>query len=398
MDSNSGPQQNNHPNTQGCCCDKKIPQRKFELTAVFNETIYNLWPIFKEKGKIESIVSQTNINLILPKSNSAKYNFNVVDVSSLECSKTIEYEVTSPDKKMVLKLNFNCVSNTLDNSSFVTIIIILKNVDESSTKIPSSHFKSFAYDIIKGIQNILEKEPLYDYETIELNCSMRVVWDYLISFDIFKQDKTKYDVKKEGDKIIWKTLVEGEENKYETQYIEIVSKKCEEGRKKWSFTVIPSGIKMAIKQDIKFILIKLEERLTLLTVRHELKEKISLSHFEFMRNEKQGLISIMKKSLEQLQKEEDNKKKEEVIIPKNVTDDKEQVNKESYIKEPQIKSNTPVKREENKDKNPIGNRTSNPEEREIENSDNRNSGTNFNPSNSDCDSSGIESLPSRQTI
>ncbi|MCQ2816473.1 MAG: hypothetical protein MJ252_04315 [archaeon] len=364
------------PNT----CDKKIPQRKFELTAVFNETIYNLWPIFKEKAKIESIVSQTNINLILPKNNTSPYTFSVVDVSSLECSKTIEYEVFSPDSKMVLKLNFNCVSNTLDNSSFVTIIIILKNVDDSSSKISSCHFKKFAFDIIKGIQNILEEEPLYDYETIELNCSMKVAWDYLISFEIFKEDKNKYELKREGDKIIWKHLVDPNEKKFETQYIEIVSKKCEEGRKKWSFTVIPSGIKMAIKQDIKFILIKLEEKLTLLTIRHELKEKISLSHFEFMRNEKQGLISVMKKSLELLQKEEDNKKK-------NETEKKEAEPKESLKKEAEPKEDTKAPKTEGKKKHPNEKKEEEKESIEDQN-DNR----------SNSPSSEVESQFSRQTV
>lgn len=289
--------------------DKKSPQRKFELTAVFNETIYNLWPIFKDKEKIESIISKTNIGLLLPKDTDAKYSFFVVDVCSMECSKTIVYEVSSPQNKMILKLDFNCVSNTLDNSSFVTIIIILKNVDENSPKINSCHFKKFAFDIVNGIKGILEEEPLYDYETIELNCSMKVAWDYMISFDIFKADKNKFDVHKEGDRVVWKILVDPNENKYETQYVQIVSKKCDEGRKKWSFTIEPSRIKMAIKQDIKFIFIKLEEKLTLLTVRHELKEKVSLSHFEFMRNEKQGFIAVLKQSLEQLQKEEDKRKK-----------------------------------------------------------------------------------------
>ena len=118
------------------------------------------------------------------------------------------------------------------------------------------------------------------------------------------------------------------------------------------------------------------------------KEEDKLKHFETFNN---------------VDEEEDNKNKGEnftkinQIIPEDKKENCEQINKENICKEMQSILNNSLKKEETKENINLAHHI-NSIEGENEINENRNSGANANRSISDCDSSGVESIPSRLTV
>lgn len=287
----------------------RIP-KKYEANYVFKQDSRRLWSLLTDESKIEQLSRNTSIistflNLKHKEKEKEKVPmiFEIQEGSQLDYIQTITWHITLENSPKPTEINytFTVISDTLANSSLVTLTLNLTHIDPKPSLVNQivDGCKRLCIEILHGINNYLsnQRDLLYEYESIQVACSIEKAWKYIINFEILKAN---YDIivaangglMKEGTKIGWNFPNETKPIECEVYSIDYSPKK-----KKYEY-VLKFSDGNHKKRIVKFTLVAINDNTTFISFFHEIFEHIAMNRIDEVRRRNQTLISSMKHQLE----------------------------------------------------------------------------------------------------
>lgn len=282
---------------------KSFP-KKYEASYVFNDSICRLWPLINCQKNIEIIFREVSLSIPLNEEDNSDFSFSVVDMTSIECNKKVTWLISGRKSPTKISASFILVSNTLDDSTLLTVsLVLLKPCLEPSlhSKIVEAT-KQICVQLINNIGDLMQNNPVfqYEFESIEINAPVKVVWDFIISFEFlkvtqYKDFKANGDTSKLGTIISWTAINEnGEEILFECK---VSHCNHDENRKKWTYAIEAFNDKLK-SQTVKFILIILGEEKTFFSFYHEVREIVEVEQLIDLSAQKKIHLQMLKEELE----------------------------------------------------------------------------------------------------
>lgn len=283
----------------------RIP-KKYEANYVFKQESARLWSLLTDATKIELLSRDTSIiTTFMNQKTKEKVQmlFEIQEVSQLDYIQTITWHITLTNSPKPIQVNytFTVIPDTIENASLVTLTLYLTSINPNPSIVNQivDGCKRLCIEILHGINNYLSNHHdfLYEYESIQVACSIEKAWQYIISFDIFKANSditisASGDPMKEGSKISWVFSNEVKPFECVVHSIDYSPKK-----KKYEYALkISDGHHK--KRIVKFTLIAIGDKLTFISFFHELFEHIALNRIDDIKRRKQTIISSMKLELE----------------------------------------------------------------------------------------------------
>lgn len=315
-----------HTKTQG----HSLP-KKYEASFVFEKCITQMWPLIIDKKNVENIIPESGLSkIIIDETNIAPFEYNLVEMSSLECSKKTSWLISKKNIPTQINASFSLVLSTLEDYTVFTICLLLVNpkIDPSNYATVIQNCKDLCALIIDNVDKMLKQEPVlqYEYESTEINCPIEVLWDFLVTFDFLKVKCVENleihgEIGKVGTNVTWNFVHEnGVKEKAECT---IVKANNNPKRKKWVFAVIPLG-GPSKNQLVKFTLLNLDNGVSFFTFFHKFNEEVGAEQLNHLKEHKKKILMEIKKNLEAKMKKclntNDNKFSENTINKEKVSD------------------------------------------------------------------------------
>ena len=254
--------------------DIKIP-KKFEGSYIISDNIERINHILTFNN-FEEITYQTSLTKAFtkqPLQTPLIFYFN--GNTSLNYSKEFTFTIVNYELPFDIQINLLFKTNTIDNSTLFTISLFLKNIrlqkNSNLNKIVKG-CKTLCVEYINLLEILLKKNNqfLFQYESIIVNCSSETIWENIINFEIIKSfykftipNYNPEDI--EEGKII-EIILQKSLKKLLIKFGKIIH--CP-NKKKSELHIIPLDNELS-SQEIIFIIIKLKEEQTFISIVHKL--------------------------------------------------------------------------------------------------------------------------------
>lgn len=286
-------QTNSHPNSPS---HSHPPSKKFQTSYVFNTPQNRIWHLLNEPKNITTIFSKTSLSQILP---SLPHIYTLTKHSIETTSKKLSYLIHSqhPPPSNSISVSFTFISNTLDQTTLLDLCISTTSLSSNTFSI----YKDICYQILNNIEDLIINDTtfLFEYESIEINVPIDIVWNYMTMFKFLEFIHAK-DVIFEGEefgkgmKVHW-IYNKGEQDECGVCVVNDVKRDLK--RKKWYFVIEPR-LENEKKQEIKFTFMKIEEESTFFSYFHQFKENICNEQINLLMDQKKLFLKGMKECLE----------------------------------------------------------------------------------------------------
>ena len=280
----------------------KFP-KKFETSYVFSDTINRVFTNLSEKQNIEMMTKKTQLPYLFTyKPYPMELQYSLIDTTSLEHYKTIAWQISSKIVPILVKYSFLLTWNTLDSTTLVSFEIVVVNPEliplDQHTKVISG-CKNVCLEMINGLEELLQlnKENIYEYESDIIHAPLDAVWEYVVHFENIARDLfgiTKYEGVSEKVGEIVSFYLPGDEDK---KSIKIVKISNNPNKKKWKFCISPMGGPFR-EQIIKFILVKISDNDTFLSIFHEFQDLLETEDLKDLECKKKSLLTFLRNKLE----------------------------------------------------------------------------------------------------
>lgn len=306
--------------------------KKYEASFVFEKCITQMWPLIIDIKNVERIIPESNLStIIIDETNTSPFEYNLVEMSSLECSKKTSWLISKKNIPTQINASFSLVLSTLEDYTVFTICLILVNpkIDPSNYSKVVQNCKDLCALIIDNVDKMLKQEPVlqYEYESTEINCPIEVIWNFLITFDFLKVKCVKNleingELGKVGTNVTWNFVHEN--GVIEKAECRVVKANNNPKRKKWVFSIIaldgPSK-----NQLVKFTLLNLDNGVTFFTFFHKFNEEVGTEQLNHLKENKKKILKEIKKNLEDKMKKNLNTNESDITDTDN-SKNKKQVN------------------------------------------------------------------------
>ena len=280
----------------------KFP-KKFETSYVFPDTINRVFTNLSEKQNIEMMTKKTQLPYLFTyKPYPMELQYSLIDTTSLEHYNTITWQISSKIVPILVKYSFLLTWNTLDSTTLVSFEIVVVNPEliplDQHTKVISG-CKNVCLEMINGLEELLQlnKENIYEYESDIIHAPLDAVWEYVVHFENIVRDLfgiTKYEGVSEKVGEIVSFYLPGDEDK---KSIKIVKISNNPNKKKWKFCISPLGGPFR-EQIIKFILVKISDNDTFLSIFHEFQDLLETEDLKNLECKKKSLLTFLRNKLE----------------------------------------------------------------------------------------------------
>ena len=280
----------------------KFP-KKFETSYVFPDTINRVFTNLSEKQNIEMMTKKTQLPYLFTyKPYPMELQYSLIDTTSLEHYNTITWQISSKIVPILVKYSFLLTWNTLDSTTLVSFEIVVVNPEliplDQHTKVISG-CKNVCLEMINGLEELLQlnKENIYEYESDIIHAPLDAVWEYVVHFENIARDLfgiTKYEGVSDKVGEIVSFYLPGDEDK---KSIKIVKISNNPNKKKWKFCISPLGGPFR-EQIIKFILVKISDNDTFLSIFHEFQDLLETEDLKNLECKKKSLLTFLRNKLE----------------------------------------------------------------------------------------------------
>lgn len=277
--------------------------KKYEVSYVFSDTMNRLFLLLKDMPNIEELNKKTQLPYIFTdRPTPLNFTYTFAETCSTEYSKKITWILNNKTIPCPISYTFTLIPNTLSNTTVLIFEILItdpEKIDSSKRNKIISGFKKVCIEMLNNIEVMLQvnHENIYDYGSIMIKTSIENVYNSLVSFSFLTDDIAK-DIKRTGNlgevgsTLSW-TFIEGNEKCQST--LSYVSKG--ENKKKWKLKIRPTG-QSFILQEISFVLVKVDEKKTFLSICHQFQEQVDIKLINDLSEKKKFLLSKIKKTCE----------------------------------------------------------------------------------------------------
>ena len=288
----------------------KIP-KKYKASYIISDNIERINHILTFKN-FEKITYQTSLTKAFSNQPlKTPLIFHLDQNTSLHYSRELAFTLVNYELPFDIQIKLFFKTNTIDNSTLLTISLFLKNVrlqkNSNLNKIVKG-CKTLCVEYINLLEILLKKNNqfLFQYESIIVNCSSETIWENIINFEIIKSFYKfiipNYNPKDIEEGKIIEIILEKSLKKLLIKFGKIIH--CP-NKKKSELHIIPLDNELS-SQEIIFIIIKLNEEQTFISIVHKFHENISFEQIKDIERKKQYLIKLFKELIEKKSQKNNN--------------------------------------------------------------------------------------------
>lgn len=292
--------------------------KKYEASYVFNAPISRVTLLLNETKHINALNSKTQLPyLFTDKPIPLTFNVSLIEITSLEYSNRFSWLFSSSNIPSSIYYNFNLVSNTLDNTTFLVFEMIFASPDkiakEKRAKI-NNGCNQICHEIINGLEIMLQikHESIYHFESIVIKASREKIWNHFIDLDFLKNEYIEnLQLNGKADEVGTELNWDFKKDKVKCS-CKIAKLKNKKNKKKWVYKI--NAVEGLLKsQEVEFSMIEISVNETFVSFTHKFNEQVSADTLKDLESRKKIIMLLMKVLFE----ENLTKAKEMELIQKN---------------------------------------------------------------------------------
>lgn len=273
--------------------------KKYEASYVFTAPINRLTQLLNNSKHINELNSRTQLPyLFTDKPIPLTFAISLIEITSIEYSNRFSWLLSSPNIPSPVYYNFNLVSNTLDDTTFVVFEMIFESPEkiakENGQKI-NNGCNQICHEVMNGIETMLQinHNTIYQFESNVIKAPREKIWNHFISLDFLKNEYIE-DIQltgkadEVGTELNW--VFKKDKVKCSCKIAKISNLKR---KKKWTYKL--SACEGLLKsQEVAFSMVEISENETFVSFTHRFNEQVSADALQHLEKRKKTILILMK--------------------------------------------------------------------------------------------------------